>query len=205
MFSRTLPSLTQSMAHSQPGTSLSKHPLTPGPFKPDFLKMCLTNGAIGGPRNGAMDNPCPLLCSPLCIDMAEGIHKAGQQCGPKTQFSVDKAAKGEKKRYLRKSTGTLAQGRRKLGPWPTPYFSSCMRLNSFIEKFPLKGSLLYTLTSFSRCLNVWSGGGRSQGKEHIFNEPHCMPGRVLGAKEIIKCQHHSDAGRRHHHSINEES
>lgn len=65
-----------------------------------------------------MDNPDLFLCSPLCTDRAEGIHKAGLQHGPQTQFSVDEAAKGEKK-CLRKSLGTLDKGSRKLGPWPT--------------------------------------------------------------------------------------
>lgn len=64
-----------------------------------------------------MDHPHLFLCSPRCTDRAEGIHKAGLQCSPQTQFSVDKAAKEEKKRGLRKSRGTLENGRRKLGPW----------------------------------------------------------------------------------------
>lgn len=52
-----------------------------------------------------MDSPHLFLCSPLCTDRAEGIHKAALQCGPQTQFSVDETT-GEDKRCLRKSIGT---------------------------------------------------------------------------------------------------
>lgn len=47
------------------------------------------------------------LCSPLCTCRAGGIHRAGLQCGPQAQFSVDKTTKGEKKRRLRKSMDTM--------------------------------------------------------------------------------------------------
>jgi hypothetical protein len=58
----------------------------------------------------AMDNSHIFLCSPLCTGRAEGIHKAGLQCGPQTQFSIGKAAK-EEKRHLRKNMDTMDRTR----------------------------------------------------------------------------------------------
>ena len=67
-----------------------------------------------------MDHAHLFLCLPRCTDRAEGIHKAGLQCGSQAQFSVDSSAQGKMKRGLRKSRGTLDKGRKKLGTYP-PY------------------------------------------------------------------------------------
>lgn len=56
--------------------------------------------------------------SPLCTGRAEGIHKAGLQCGLQTQFSVDKTTKEEKRRCLRQRMAPVDKvgGGQDLGP-----------------------------------------------------------------------------------------
>lgn len=112
-----------------------------------------------------MDHPHLSLCLPRYTDRAEGIHKADLQCGSQAQFSVDSSAKGEMKRGLRKSRGTLDKGRKKLElTHHTSCFSSYLRLISFTDKFLLRGSLSCSLAICSKCLNTWNRGREELGK-----------------------------------------
>lgn len=126
-----------------------------------------------------MDNPYIFLCSPLCTDTAERIHKAGLQHGPQTQFSVDKAAKGVKK-CLPKEFRHPGQGQQEAGTLAnTPHFSSYRRVISFTKKLPPREeggpcSVVYLLW-VSQYMEWGKGGNR----ERIirFWRPYSMPGR----------------------------
>ena len=130
-----------------------------------------------------MDHPHLSLCLPRCTDRAEGIHKAGLQCGSQAQFSVDSSAKGEMKRGLRKSRGTLDKGRKKLElTHHTSCFSPYLRLISFTDKFLLRGGLCPVVWPSALSVSIHGiGGGRSWGKEYTFIEP------LLYAGEGARC------------------
>lgn len=72
--------------------------------------------------------------------------------------------------HRQEEAGTLAN---------MPNFSSCLRLASFTDKFPLGGgSLLCSLTICSGCLSMWEreGGGDRVRNIHLLSLYVCQVG-----------------------------